>query len=219
MTDQPFVPRPLIQPLGDRALLVRFGDTLTDQANRAAIALAHRLQERPPVGAIEIDPNLISVLVRYNPSETSPSTLAGELRLAAGSIETTDEPAGREVTVPVRFTGDDLEEVAAALDLTVPDFIIRHNAQRLRVLSTGFAPGFLYCGFHEEALRLPRRAVVRARVPAGAVLFAAGQTAITSTALPTGWHVIGVTDFRNFDPQSNPPSQLREGDRVRFEVV
>lgn len=219
MTDSALVPRPLIQPLGDRALLVRFGDTLTDQANRAAIALAHKLQARPPVGVVEIDPNLISVLVRYNPADTSPAILAGELRLATGTLEAVAEPGGQVAVLPVRFAGEDIEAVAAALNLSVAEFVARHNARPLRVLSTGFAPGFLYCGFHDEALRLPRRASVRARVPAGTVLFAAGQTAITATALPTGWHVIGTTDFRNFDAEANPPSRLREGDSVRFEVV
>jgi inhibitor of KinA len=98
-------------------------------------------------------------------------------------------------------------------------FVERHCAAPLRVLATGFAPGFVYLGFHEEALRVPRRAAVRGRVPAGTVLFAAGQTAITSTDIPTGWHVIGRTGFRNFDPEVLPPTRLAAGDTVRFEVV
>jgi allophanate hydrolase subunit 1 len=56
-------------------------------------------------------------------------------------------------------------------------------------------------------------------VPAGTVLFAAGQTAITSTPIPTGWHVIGHTGFRNFDPGAEPPATVRGGDTIRFEVA
>ncbi|MDF2984487.1 MAG: allophanate hydrolase subunit 1, partial [Devosia sp.] len=89
----------------------------------------------------------------------------------------------------------------------------------LRVLATGFAPGFVYCGMHPEALAVPRRAAVRRQVPAGTVLFAAGQTAITSTPIPTGWHVIGHTGFRNFDPAAEPPSAVRAGDSIEFEVA
>ncbi|RYI78382.1 MAG: carboxyltransferase domain-containing protein, partial [Acetobacteraceae bacterium] len=92
-------------------------------------------------------------------------------------------------------------------------------AAPLRVLATGFAPGFVYIGFHEVPLHVPRRAEVRRQVSAGTVLFAAGQTAITSTAIPTGWHVIGHTDFRNFDPAGLPPTRLAAGDTVRFEAV
>ena len=86
-------------------------------------------------------------------------------------------------------------------------------------LTTGFAPGFVYCGFHLEALNLPRRDLVRPQVPAGSVLFAAGQTAIAATDIPTGWHVIGRTDLRNFDPAAVPPTRLRAGDSVVFEAI
>ena len=89
----------------------------------------------------------------------------------------------------------------------------------LRVLATGFAPGFVYCGFHGEGMVLPRRATVRQMVAAGSILFAAGQTAIAATDIPTGWHVIGRTDFRNFSADRNPPTLLRAGDAVCFEVA
>lgn len=53
----------------------------------------------------------------------------------------------------------------------------------LRVLATGFAPGFVYCGLHPDDLSVPRREAIRPMVPAGTVLFAAGQTAIAATDL------------------------------------
>ena len=103
--------------------------------------------------------------------------------------------------------------------MSVYVFVSQHNAVPLRVLTTGVAPGFVYCGFHPETMRLARRTSVRPPVLPGSVLFAAGQTAITSTAVPTGWHVIGRTAFRNFDPGASPPTALREGDRVIFEAL
>src|SRR5690606_22974103 len=98
-------------------------------------------------------------------------------------------------------------------------FVAAHNAVPLRVLATGFAPGFVYCGLHRDALVLPRRTAIRPLVPVGSVLFAAGQTAIAATEMPTGWHVIGYTTFRNFDPAATPPTRLGAGDAVRFAVV
>ena len=123
--------------------------------------------------------------------------------------------------IPVTFGGEggpDLDSVAATLGLTAAAFVAAHNAAPLRVLTTGFAPGFVYCGFHAEAMRLPRRTDVRPPVPPGSVLFAAGQTAITSTPIPTGWHVIGRTTFRNFDPAQTPPVVLRRR-RAVFEAL
>jgi KipI family sensor histidine kinase inhibitor len=103
--------------------------------------------------------------------------------------------------------------------MTAEAFIAAHNQASLRVLATGFAPGFVYCGMHPNELTLPRRPTVRLSVPPGSVLFAAGQTAITATEMPTGWHVIGHTDFANFDPTASPPTRLEPGDQVRFTVA
>lgn len=209
---------PLILPLGDRGLLVRFGEALSDDANRAAIALAGHIGAAAIPDVLEVVPNLISVLVRYEPARLTFERLAGEIRLLASAGDD-PQPAGAEHRVAVRFDGEDLESVAGLLGLSVGDFVRTHNVAPLRVLATGFAPGFIYCGLHPEALVVPRRNVVRRQVPAGTVLFAAGQTAITSTAIPTGWHVLGHTGFRNFDPAAEPPTRVRAGDRVAFEAA
>jgi KipI family sensor histidine kinase inhibitor len=212
---------PLIRPLGDSALLVRFGDALEEAANRAAIGFAARLDRQLPAGIREIAPGLVSVLVRFDPVETDGDRLAGELRLMIGA-EAGDDPEPSEHLIAVAFGGShgpDLGKVAASLGTTADRFVKAHNATPLRVLAIGFAPGFAYCGFHPDAMRLPRRKEVRPRVPAGTVLFAAGQTAIAATDVPTGWHVIGRTGFANFDPDQNPPVTLQPGDVVRFEAV
>lgn len=221
MTDAPLAP-PLIQPLGDHGLIVRFATRLGDAANRAAIAFARALRRDLPAGVSEIDPNLVSVLLKYDPAATSYEQLAGEVRvLLREAGEAAPRPPVRH-TIPVRFGGEagpDLDAAASQLGLTPEKLVAAHCARPLRVLTTGFAPGFVYCGFHPEALELPRRNEVRPSVPAGTVLFAARQTAIAATAIPTGWHVIGWTEFRNFDPEADPPTRLGEGDEIVFEVV
>ena len=212
--------RPTIVPLGDSALLVRFGDTLSDAANTSAIGFAQALADDPLVGVIETVPNLVSVLLRYEPAIVTLSQLTGELRLRLYARGDAVLPPAAHRTIPVSFggtQGPDLEVVATALAMTPDAFVAAHNAATLRVLATGFAPGFVYCGFHPPELQLPRRSEVRPSVPAGTVLFAAGQTAIAATTVPTGWHVIGMTDFRNFDPEQTPPTTLRAGDTIRFE--
>jgi KipI family sensor histidine kinase inhibitor len=209
----------VLLPLGDQGLLIRFASSLSDEANRAAIAFARRLSTALPHGVSEIDPNLISVLLKYDPARVSYEQLAGEVRLLLNGGDVADTaPAARHM-IPVRFDGDDLDAVATALRLTPGDFVRAHCTRPLRVLTTGFAPGFVYCGFHPAELELPRRETVRGQVPTGTLLFAARQTAIASTPIPTGWHVIGHTDFSNFDPAASPPTILREGDEVAFEAA
>jgi KipI family sensor histidine kinase inhibitor len=216
-TDSAALRQAEIVPLGECALLVRFGTSLDDAANRAALALAARLESERLHGVIEVAPSLVSVLVRYEPDAISLLRLAGEIGLLLGPSDAASEPHIHDIEV--RFDGPDLAEVAEILGLSPDDFVARHNAAPLRVLTTGFAPGFVYCGLHDEALVLPRRTMVRPMVPAGSVLFAAGQTAIAATDIPTGWHVIGHTDFRNFVPENDPPTLLRAGDLVRFAVM
>ena len=107
--------------------------------------------------------------------------------------------------------GPDLAAVAEASGLDVAAFVARHSGAVLKVLAIGFAPGFAYCGFHDDLKRLPRRGEVRPRMPAGSILYAAGQTALTATPIPTGWHVIGRTTFANFDPGATPPVASEAG--------
>lgn len=212
---------PLILPLGDRGLLIRFAEALDDMANRAAVGFAKRLIDDPPSGVLEIVPNLVSVHLRFDPTLVRFAELAGEvrLRLSEGDPDIALETA--PVAIPTRYggvDGPDLEEVAEASGLDVMAFVEKHAAALLRVLAIGFAPGFAYCGFHSELPPLPRRQSVRKKVPAGTILYAAGQTALTATAIPTGWHVIGRTEFRNFDPDRASPLSLAAGTNVRFEA-
>ncbi|HVY51772.1 MAG TPA: carboxyltransferase domain-containing protein [Devosia sp.] len=204
-----------VLPLGDRAMLIRFADTLSDEANRSAIMLARALEADPPAGVLEIAPGLVSVLLRLEATADF-GRVRGEVMLRN---EFAQFSPGVEHRVPVRFDGDDLAEVAARLSLSRQDFIERHNRAPLRVLATGFAPGFVYCGLHPADMVVPRRESVRPMAPGGTVLFAAGQTAIAATPIRTGWHVIGQTPFQNFDPSRDTPTRLRAGDLVRFEQI
>jgi KipI family sensor histidine kinase inhibitor len=162
------------------------------------------------------------VLLRYDPRTVALNTLMGEVRLRLFGLSADETALPPVRTIPTRFGGEagpDLEEVAAALGMNADAFVAAHNATTLRVLATGFAPGFVYCGFHPETLVLPRRNVVRRSVPKGSVLFAAGQTAIAATEIPTGWHIIGHTDFANFDVTALPPTTLAPGDQLTFEAL
>jgi KipI family sensor histidine kinase inhibitor len=205
--------KPTLLPLGDAALLVRFAETLSDEANLAALALARTLEDDLPDGVEELAPGLVSVLLRTRPGADL-ARLAGEVRLRLGRSAEPGRQAEHDIVIA--FDGEDVGEVATLLQLGVDAFVARHNTVPLRVLATGFAPGFVYCGFHVAGLAVPRRDSIRLMVPAGTVLFAAGQTAIAATPIRTGWHVIGHTKFRNFDAATDPPTRLKAGDIVRF---
>jgi inhibitor of KinA len=131
-----------------------------------------------------------------------------------------DEADDRKaIDIPVcydREFGPDLADVAAATGLAVDEVVRRHTGSDHRVLMIGFAPGFPYLGGLDAALVVPRRGSPRARVEAGSVAVANGQTAIYPFATPGGWNVLGRTPLRLFDPLREPASLLQAGDRVRF---
>jgi 5-oxoprolinase (ATP-hydrolysing) subunit B len=80
-------------------------------------------------------------------------------------------------------------------------------------------PGFAYMGTLPDPLVLPRRVEPRVRVPAGSVGIGGRQTGVYPFATPGGWHLIGRTRARLWDPRRDPPTVLRPGERVRFVPV
>ncbi|MCJ1884884.1 5-oxoprolinase subunit PxpB [Pseudomonas sp. LA21] len=124
--------------------------------------------------------------------------------------------AGRLHEIAVWYAGEDLAEIARLCGLAPAEVIDLHAGHDYRVGAIGFAPGFAYLGELDERLALPRRATPRTRVPAGSLAIAERQTAVYPQASPGGWHLIGRTAQRLFDPHQEPPCPLAVGDRVRF---
>src|SRR2546423_611438 len=90
------------------------------------------------------------------------------------------------------------------------------STQKVRVHPLGDTALLAELGSLPDELALPRRAVPRTRVPAGAVAIAARQTAIYPLPVPGGWHLIGRTSVKLFLPSSDPPCLFKAGDRVKF---
>ena len=139
----------------------------------------------------------------------------------AGAAASPGGTGGRSacVTVPVRYDGDDLDDVARSLGLTVPQLIDVHSSGDWAVAFIGFAPGFAYLARHDAAPRsldIPRRSTSRASVPAGAVGLAGEFSGIYPRSSPGGWQLIGHTDLPLWDEARENPALLEPGMRVRF---
>ena len=127
--------------------------------------------------------------------------------------------AGRSIDIPVCYGGEfgpDLDDVATACGLSAEQVIERHMQSAHRVYMLGFAPGFPFIGGLDPALKMPRRASPRTRIPPGSVGIARDQSCVYPLETPGGWNLIGRTPVRLFDPAANPPCLLAPGDRVRF---
>jgi len=205
-------------PLGEAALLATCAETDMDAANRAALALADAIIRAglPGVGAVV--PAIDSVLVSFDPLRVTRAEIEDALR-ALATIPPGAESLGRVIVIEARFGGEDgpdLAELAAAQGCDSDAIITALCARPYRVLMIGFAPGYPYIGPLPERLTVPRRATPRAAVPAGSVAIAAGMAGIYPARLPGGWHLIGRTTTKLFDPARAEPSLLRAGDLVQF---
>ena len=213
MPPQRSTPRLRIQPLGDTALLAELGTRLDTALNSRAIALAGALKKRRDVR--QAIAGYASVTVHFDPDQTTHDSLATAIRRLAAKRPPMSEP-GRLHRIPVTYDGQDLDDVAARLELSRERIVEIHTSAIYRVFLVGFVPGWAYLGPLAEELELPRRQVPRTLVPAGSVAIAGRQTGIYPLPTPGGWHLIGRTNVKLFLPDSDPPCLFRAGDRVKF---
>jgi inhibitor of KinA len=207
---------------GEALLIVEFGDQLTSHINDAALAFDHYLQDNELDGLLESAPASRSVAVCFDPLIVAPEQFRKNISKLVKSIDWFSGAMNIEPKrwrLPVVYGGEvgpDLEHIAEKMSLSVDEVIEAHFSTIQRVFMIGFAPGFLYTGMLPELFNIPRLPDIKPQVPAGSVSIAIGQTVISSTSHPTGWHVIGRTPFSNFDPERQPPVLISAGDEIEF---
>lgn len=190
----------------DRALLVECADL-------AEAMRMHSAWGDVP-GVLERVPGARTVLVRFDPLVTSAAELARAL--VATAANAAPPASGLEVTIPVRYDGEDLAEVARLLEVPADELVRRHGAARWTVAFSGFAPGFGYLVCDDPLFVVPRRTSPRTRVPAGSVALAGPFTGVYPRESPGGWQLIGTTDAAMWDVDRDPPALLAPGTVVRF---
>ena len=206
---------------GDRALVVEFGDRADRALSERVLRLDAVIRANAPNGLVETVPTFRSLMVYYDPLATGRTELE---RAITGLLDRGDSPGAPATLwrVPACYEGEyapDLAEVARLARLTPAEVVALHSGTRFHVYMLGFLPGFPYMGDLPEPLALPRRANPRVRVPAGSVSIATSLTAIYPYESPGGWHLIGATPIRLFDPERPRPALLAPGDAVVFDAI
>jgi KipI family sensor histidine kinase inhibitor len=200
-----------ILPAGPHALLLECADAGEVAAWHAALGRAGAA----PAGA-ELVPGARTILID---GLAAPDALAGALTGWSPTEVAADPRSDRLVTIPCRYDGPDLADVAELWDTTVDGVVARHAGTEFRVAFCGFSPGFAYLTGLPDHLAVPRRESPRPRVPAGSVGLAGEYSAVYPSESPGGWQLIGRTTTVLFDPTTDPPALLTPGTRVRFELA
>jgi inhibitor of KinA len=225
-----------ITPLGDSAVLIRVAENFDDAPEEAlskVLAAKRGLEAAQIPGAIEIAPAYTTVALFYDPVRAIDAGASAEdvvgwieqrIRKAlSDSKENRSDQAGKSLLeIPVCYETEfapDLEEVARHAGLHWKEVVDLHGGAEYRVHCVGFTPGFPFLGGLSHKIATPRRDIPRKEIPAGSVAIGGKQTGIYPIKSPGGWNVIGRTPLRLFDPEKDPPSLLRAGDRVRFRAI
>jgi inhibitor of KinA len=217
--DEPFMQ---LIPASDSSVLAIFGDAISPEIQKRVLSVFHALQARRDVRIRNLHPGYVSLLVDFDPLETSYDDVAAMVEAVATGRPSSDETSGRLVEVPVCYDaefGPDLQDVSSHTNLPVEDVVRLHSSATYDVCFLGFTAGFAYLGGMSEALSTPRLATPRLAVAAGSVGIAGAQTGIYPTETPGGWRLIGRTPLRMFNPQVSPPTLVTPGDRLQFVAI
>jgi KipI family sensor histidine kinase inhibitor len=207
------------------AFVVRFGDRVTEPANRAALAFRAALEREGWAGVEETSPALVSVFVRFDARAVPHGAMAARLRELLSSRDWSQAALGgrrRFWRIPTLYGGADgpqLGEAAGMAGIGAEEAAREIAGCRLRVLAIGFAPGQPYLGELPARWAIPRQTGLTPEVPEGAVTVAVRQIVLFANPSPTGWRWVGRTAFRCFRPEVAEPFPLRPGDEVRFDAV
>ncbi len=217
-----------IEPAGDRCLLIRLGNRADAEVSQTVHAVTAWLSSRVLPGVVDVVPAFTTVAVHYLPAQLPRCEGSASQSLSATIDHLLSQGVpriagtARLVEIPVCYGGEygpDLEDVAHQCGISTGEVIRLHTAVPLVLYTFFFAPGTPFAGPLDPRLQVPRRAVPRTRVPAGAVAIANGISSIYPTESPGGWNLIGRTPWTLFDIRKSPPTRLQIGDRMQFMPV
>jgi len=204
---------------GEDGWLVRMiGGDLVEDAGKMQ-ALCRQLLTCSDV--FDVTPGLDSLAVRFAPAHGSCAHAALENALACLLDGGEEAGAAASLEIPICFDDRYAEDMDFIADHTGlgHDEIVSLCTRPIHVLNMGFAPGFAYLGPIDKRLTVPRRKNPRTHVPAGALGIANGLLCLYSISSPGGWHMIGRTPARLFDPDQDDPFFLKPGASVLLKPI
>ncbi len=213
---------PLMRTVGFDGLLVTFSASMTEPANRAAIAFRGAFEALRLQGVLETSASLASAYVRFDPAQSSHQEIEAQATTLLTSRDwySAPLPTGRRFwRVPTVYGTElapQLEDAASAAGLSPTEAIERLGQTRVRVLTIGFAPGQPYLGPLGPEFNIPRLKELTPMVPEGALVLAISQFVLFSGPTPTGWRHVGQTAFRCFRPDMEQSFALNPGDEMQF---
>jgi len=209
-------------PNGDRSLLLRFGDSISESMVRRVIGLGIWVEDEDIAGVLDVVPAFASLMIHFDPDVVEMVDLSRLLDEKIRSAQVEEIESGPVLDIPVCYhpsAAPDLAELARHCGMSQEEVVQRHSASAFRVYMLGFIPGFVYLGGMDDALSCPRRASPRVSVPKGSIGIAGNQTGIYSLESPGGWQIIGRTPISLFELNRDPPFWAKHMQEIRFTPI
>lgn len=213
---------PTIKPFGERGFIAQLGGFSSDvDSGLFANAVARALRDKK--GVDDAVAGIDTIAMRFDPARIDvEEAYAMLLDAASNTPRNTRRAVAKTIDIPVCYGGEygpDFDALCTQLKLTPEALITLHSGAAYRVITLGFAPGFVYLGELPEGLSAPRLETPRLRVEAGSVGIAGRYSGVYSLPSPGGWRIIGRTPLTLFNGREKTPFIFEPGDEVRFRAI
>jgi inhibitor of KinA len=216
-----------IFPLGDSALTISYGNTISEAVNSEILSRFEMLKENPLQGMIEAVPAYTTLTIFYDVSalrKNIPATgtaydwIKQKVESFLETPAASQEESTAIIEIPVCYDesfAPDMELVMTKKKISREELIALHTGRTYRVYMIGFLPGFPYMGELDDRIAFPRKTQPR-MVEKGSIGIAGKQTGIYSYTSMGGWHIIGRTPVDLFNKNKVDDILLKAGNKVRF---
>ncbi len=216
--------------LSSTLLLVIFGENIEIAINKKVMSLYFLLQQKNLPWIKELTPAYASLGISYDvyfiKSNFNVEGLVFDWvknTISNFISEATVVPQNEKaiIEIPVCFDGflpNDLALMTEQLKLPAQEIINIFLSRTYYVFMLGFLPGFTYMGEVDGQIVVPRKPTPTP-TKAGAVGIAGNQTGIYPLESLGGWHILGHTPVKMFDPKHHQPNYLQAGDKIKFTQI
>lgn len=208
-----------IKPLGDSAVLISFGEKISERIHKEIQLFIMGLNHKRVKGIIEWVPSYAAIAIYYRPEEISYTALVEEATTIYANSRKSEHYQPLVYEIPVYYggqTGPDLSYIAEYHGISEKEVIELHSHKEYLIYMLGFIPGFPYLGGLPSKLSVPRLEHPRRSVLPGSVGIGGNQTGIYPSEVPSGWRILGITPVTLFAIEHSPPALFTAGDYIKF---
>jgi KipI family sensor histidine kinase inhibitor len=162
------------------------------------------------LGIYDIVPAYNSIAFHYK--NTDHVLIEKEILTRIKNVNYSIEIESKTHMIDVSYNGLDIENAINLLGITKKELINTHTSAEYHVAMLGFKPYFPYLLGLDKNISLPRLKTPRNHISVGSIGIGGSQTTVFTTDSPSGWNIVGNTNFRAFN-------QFVPGDKIIFREV